>query len=70
MPENKELLSDLVEISRIELESDDEEASEMQLIEVTEHVRIAVLHLYHDLGWNVRRTHSTIRPFINLLTII
>ncbi len=48
--DNQELLSDLVEISRIELESDDEEASEMQLIEVTEHVRIAVLHLYHDFG--------------------
>ncbi|ARU55078.1 MAG: YecA family protein [Pseudomonadales bacterium] len=46
----QELLRDLVEISQIDTEVEDDEASEVQLIEVVEHVRMAVLTLYVDLN--------------------
>ncbi|PIE44193.1 MAG: hypothetical protein CSA50_01525 [Gammaproteobacteria bacterium] len=46
--ENQQLLSDLVEISKVEIEVEDGDASEMQLIEVIEHVRMTVLSLYQD----------------------
>ncbi|PID41693.1 MAG: YecA family protein [Proteobacteria bacterium] len=46
--ENHELLSDLVEISNIEIEVEDDDSSEMQLVEVIEHVRMTVMSLYQD----------------------